>query len=49
MDVVYFENNHTNRLIYIMTHMETQQNVINSRDWITIAPLISVTSVTSVK
>jgi len=43
MNVVYFGTNYRNRLIYILTYIEVKSNkmLLNSRDWITIALLIS--------
>ena len=43
MDAIYFETNNRNKLIYILTHMEVNNNkmLINLRFPITVAPLIS--------
>jgi len=42
IDDNYFETNHRNGLIYILRYMEIKNNkmLFDSRDWITIAPLI---------
>jgi len=42
IDVVYSETNLRNRLIYILTYMGGKNKILcNSRDWVTIASLIS--------
>jgi len=39
---VYFETDHRNSLIYILTYIEVKSNkIFNSRDWVAIISLIS--------
>jgi len=39
---VYFETDHRNRLIYILTYIEVKSNkIFNSRDWVATISLIS--------
>ena len=41
MDDIYFETNHRNGLIYILTYMKVKNNkiLLNSKDWVTIVLL----------